>query len=177
MKRASLLLILACAACGGAADDAGNVSTNDEALGSAHPPIAQVLQFVGAYTGDGHVQSLELRRNGTFVAHIDGVRKTGKFEGPHAASATNGPVGLALLTHGEVFHATIPAEWSEYQHIDVTRGGATETLASPWKAGTESMCDDTGGAWTDDDPDPDTGLYCLCASPKAYIPSLGGCVL
>jgi hypothetical protein len=40
----------------------------------------------------------------------------------------------------------------------------------------EELCDSTRGQWTDDDPDPQSGLYCICATPASFIPASGGCV-
>jgi hypothetical protein len=39
------------------------------------------------------------------------------------------------------------------------------------------MCDASGGTWHDDDPDPQTGLFCTCSSRDVYMPSRGGCVV
>jgi hypothetical protein len=58
---------------------------------------------------------------------------------------------------------------------DVDHHGVKATLDATFPAGGEDMCDDSGGSWTDDDPDPATGLYCVCEAPKSFIPSLGGC--
>ena len=159
--------------CGSPPGDETGTAAGEEALrGRAHPPIAQVLQYVGAYTGDGPFASLELHRDGTFTATVDGARKTGRYEGPHAPASV---VKLVLITQGASFTATVPSEWTTKQRLVVTHAGRTETLVSPWDAGSESMCDDTHGSWTDDDPDPTTGLFCVCPPPKQYIPSLGGC--
>ena len=56
-------------------------------------------------------------------------------------------------------------------------GGAVLALHALCTVGpNESVCDASGGAWTDDDADAATGLYCLCAHDEAYVPSRGGCV-
>lgn len=160
---------------GGAGDDGASASAGEEALrGSAHAPIPQVLQYVGGYTGQGSFSALELRRDGTFVATIAGARETGRFEGPKAPSKA---LKIVFIARGDSFTATIPDGWTEKQSLIVTRRGASETLTSPWPAGTETMCDDTQGHWSDDDVDPATGLFCVCDAPRSYIPSQGGCVL
>ncbi len=179
MKKTALLSLLfyglaaSAASLGcGSAPEQESVSSGDDALRAhAHAPIPEVLQYVGAYEGGGTVSALELRRDGTFTATIDGARCSGRYEGPHAPTTA---VKIAFIAHGEAFSATVP-EWSEKQRLVVTRAGHVETVTSAWKAGSEQICDDSGGAWTDDDPDPATGLYCVCASPLQYIPSLGGC--
>jgi hypothetical protein len=176
---ASLVFLLSAplAGCASAAppqdDDTAARATSEEALASAHVPIPQVLQYVGAYEGNGAFSRLELRRDGTFVAVVDGVRKAGRFEGPRAPASV---LKLAFVTRGLSFSATVPGDWTPKQRLTVTRAGQTQTLTSAWDAGNEAMCDATGGRWTDDDPDPATLLYCVCTSPEAYIPSLGGCV-
>jgi hypothetical protein len=61
--------------------------------------------------------------------------------------------------------------------LHVVRGGLSSTLRATCAVGPdEALCDATHGAWTDDDVDPATGLYCLCAPPTVYVPSEGGCV-
>lgn len=181
MRAPSLLPIVAVVtsaallACGSAEQADPTATTSEDALRSAaHPPIAQVLQYVGRYEGNGSVSSLELRRDGTFLAVVDGARKAGRYEGPRKPAES---IKLALLARGEALSATVPGDWTAKQRVVVTHAGRSETLTSPWNAGSEQMCDDTGGAWTDDDPDPATGLYCVCVSPKVYVPSAGGCSL
>jgi hypothetical protein len=176
---ASLAFVLAAplAGCASAApqDDAAAAAAalSDEAAAAAHTPIPEVLQYVGAYDGEGDLSHLELHRNGTFVATLAGERKAGRYEGPRAPASV---VKLAFVTRGASFTATVPSDWTPKQRLTVTHGGKTETLTSAWDAGNEQMCDATQGTWTDDDPDPATLLYCLCKAPDVYIPSLGGCV-
>ena len=55
------------------------------------------------------------------------------------------------------------------------RNEQTLRLLRP-QASDEELCDSTGGKWTDDDPDPATGLYCICRAGTGFIPSSGGCV-
>jgi hypothetical protein len=59
----------------------------------------------------------------------------------------------------------------------VKNSGHKAALTATDKVGPdESDCDTSGGAWTDDEPDARTGLFCVCPAGHAYIPSAGGCV-
>jgi hypothetical protein len=40
----------------------------------------------------------------------------------------------------------------------------------------EALCDGSSGQWRDDDPNPDTGLYCDCQTDRYWNPAAGGCV-
>jgi hypothetical protein len=40
----------------------------------------------------------------------------------------------------------------------------------------EDLCGATNGAWTDDEQDPATGLFCICKPARVFVPSAGGCV-
>ncbi len=163
--------------CGASADGDAAVGSTDEAS-SARKPIPFVLQYVGEYVGEGHVESLVLARNGKFTLRMDGGVRHGSFYGPSHVPATITPPALVFVTAGERFtgHIDADAAWKAHDTIDITVDGVTERLTATWTSGNESMCDDTGGTWTDDDADPATGLYCVCASGDSYLPSLGGCV-
>jgi hypothetical protein len=41
----------------------------------------------------------------------------------------------------------------------------------------EELCETTHGAWNDDDPDPNTGLFCECPNDTDFVPAAGGCVM
>jgi hypothetical protein len=173
---AVLLALVGCAAADGS-DDAS--SSSDDALtsatsGAAHTPIAFLLQFTGEYRGPegGTFDSLDLLRDGSFIATVNGVRKTGRYEGPHAPKT---PLKISFILGGDHFTGTITEDWTEHQQLHIARGSVSEILASTWKAGSEELCDETGGKWHDDDPDPATHLDCTCRSPEVYIPSAGGC--
>jgi hypothetical protein len=176
---ASLVALATILGCSGA-DSAGDSAASDEelnttsGLGAAHTPSPFLLQYVGVYHGDGKGQfsALDLRRDGTFVATVGGDRKTGRYEGP---SRPTKPLRVAFILRGDSFTGTITGDWNTVQHLNIGRGVASETLSSSWLAGAEDVCDDSGGTWWDDDPDPRTGLYCTCPAPMAYIPSAGGC--
>jgi hypothetical protein len=169
MRRAVVLLFLA--ACSGSASPDG-VSASEEEL-RARAPIPYVLQYVGGYEGHGEVESLFLKRNGTFSAIVRGARETGVFVGPRHPKE---PLVVSLVTHGDSMRVTLRADWQATRYeADVDHDGAKTTLDATFPAGGESMCDDSGGSWTDDDPDPATGLYCVCEAPESFIPSLGGC--
>jgi hypothetical protein len=175
-----VLALLFSLGCGGAdPTNSGDETSSAAETASAAPgylPSSFMLQFAGAYHGSGGAQSsfdsLELRRDGTFAAVVDGTPKTGRYQ-EHRASSTTLKINFVL--DGESFTGTVDDAWHEVQHVEITRGTTTETLTSSWKAGTEELCDTSGGDWRDDDPDPRTGLYCVCPAAKVYIPSEGGC--
>jgi hypothetical protein len=169
------LVVFALAGCGASdgEDEPSSATDTVEALtAGTHAPIPFVLQFTGTYRGRGAFDSLDLRRDGSFVADVDGVRKTGRYEGPHAPG---NPLRIAFILDADSFKGTITETWTEHQRLAITRGGVTETLTSSWRAGAEDVCDRSGGKWHDDDPDPDTHLDCTCPAPEVYIPSAGGC--
>ena len=178
LSRLGALLLGVLGACGcGSPSNVDESSTNaaaEDVSTAAHPPIPYVLQYVGEYDGDGNGQfdRIEIRRDGTFIASVKGTRETGRYEGPRAPQD---PLKIAFILRGDSFAGTIYSTWNDHQKLDMTRAHLTETLTSPWSAGGEDVCDDSGGTWTDDDPDPATGLYCVCPTPKVYIPSMGGC--
>jgi hypothetical protein len=154
MMRALLCCVLV--ACGGV-DSAG-----DDEADSATPPSAFMLQFTGTYQG---AQQLELRPDGTFVAGAE----RGRF---HASAARRElPLSIQLRGHQHTWTATIDA-YDGKLHV---AKAATLQLVRP-ATSDEELCDSTRGQWTDDDPDPATGLYCICPAPARFIPSLGGCV-
>jgi hypothetical protein len=81
---------------------------------------------------------------------------------------------LHLVTTGLAWTASIEGYSSK---IQLTRSGhVTHATASGNVGPNESVCDASGGSWTDDDADAATGLYCVCPTGTAYIPSAGGCV-
>ena len=168
---ASLLLTAACSG-----TDTGT-STDEEAL-KAKAPIPYVLQWVGEYDGDGtgDVDWVVLRRTGTFVASVNGSIETGRFVGP--SKPGQWPLKIAFITHGDYFTGQI-GQWSDANGnavMTVDHYGTKQTVTAPWQSGGETMCDDTNGAWGDDETDPQTGLYCTCPAPQKWIPSAGGCV-
>jgi hypothetical protein len=175
MLFASLIVsALGCASADTASDTAGSEDDLAALAGATHAPISFVLQYIGTYHGDGHGEfdALDLRRDGSFIATVDGQRKAGRYEGP---SRPTKPLKIAFILRGDSFTGTITGDWNTVQHLTIGRGTTGEVLTSSWRAGAEDLCDDSGGTWLDDDPDPETGLYCRCPSPKEYIPSAGGC--
>lgn len=183
MRTGGLLLIALSAAssiimgCAGHVDGDAATASTDEAS-SARKPIPFVLQYVGEYVGSGHVESLVLTRTGKFTVRIDGHVHHGSFYGPSHVPGTIVPPSLVFVTTGERWSGQIDADaaWKAHDTIDVSVGGVTERLTATWSSGNESMCDETGGSWSDDDVAPATGLYCACPTGKSFIPSLGGCV-
>src|SRR5262249_23890716 len=107
----------------------------------------------------GPVTALDLRRDGTYSATVNGAKQQGTF------TATS-----AGVYSGAGWTATV-APWSG--NLTVTVGASTEVLVG--HPALEDACDATGGLWTDDDVDPATGLFCICPAPKVLIWSEGGC--
>ncbi len=139
-------------------------------------PRAHVLQYAGIYYGDAHsttFDSIELRRDGTCAAIVVGAHHEGRFEEQPAVAGR--PTELACTFADETLTVALHAAWSDRYEVSVTRAGATEVLSAS-TAGTEELCENSGGAWRDDDRD-DTGLYCTCPTGKAFIPAAGGCTL
>ena len=178
MKTRSFAILLSfglLTACSSASPE--TTSSSDQDL-AAKKPIPFVLQYVGDYEGGetgGHVDYLLLERDGHWVGSIDGWTKHGVYYGPKAPPTSGSPLKLALVTTGLQLTAEIGG-WAPYQTMTVHYAGTTQTLTATWKNGSEDICDSSGGSWTDDDADPKTGLFCICAPHKTYIPSLGGCV-
>ena len=166
------MLIAACSA--PVADDAS--SGDEELLRKA--PIPFVMQYVGAFDGNGHVQSITLKRDGSWVAIVNGVTKRGSFYGPSKlpSNRVQGP-SLVLLGKGLRLDVQVDkgATWLANDTLTVTWNKTTETLTAPWSSGDENKCDATKGAWGDDEVNAD-GLFCTCPAHEVYIPSLGGCV-
>jgi hypothetical protein len=162
-----LLLVLGCSS--GSASHAAPV-----------PPA--LLQYVGEYDAapGSAVERLVLHVDGTYEATTRGQTTTGTFAGSGANDADG---ARAALTSGDGSASTVafrivPSESEGPSRVALDLSGAigASTLTSPWLAGDEDMCDATRGRWTDDDPDPETGLYCVCATQDLYLPSRGGCV-
>lgn len=159
-------------ACSGAAP-------SGPAADAPQAPIPFLLQYAGEYGGAGHVQGLVLHVDGSFDATIDGQAGHGVYAGPR----TPGDATLTLRADDgrqltASFQITAPPAGAPSQVLAAVRldGGAAESLASLWVAGGEGMCSATHGTWRDDDPDPASGLLCVCAQSDVYLPSRGGCV-
>jgi hypothetical protein len=167
--------LVGCASSDDPADE--SASSDVSAAATSRAPGPFLMQYVGTYKGPsgGQFDSLDLLRDGSFIAVVHGVRKTGRFVGPAGAHGITPPFKVAFVLGGDHFSALVTRDWNKHQLISLTRGGATEVLTSTWEAGTEEMCDHSGGTWDDDDPDPDTGLDCTCTGSEAFIPSVGGC--
>jgi hypothetical protein len=150
------LFCCALVACGGV--DPTGVDESDSAI----PPSAFMLQFTGTYQGS---EQLELRPDGTFATGAE----RGRFHAPPTRREL--PLSIQLRGRQHTWTATIDA-YDGKLHI---ARGVTLQLVRP-ATSDEELCDSTRGQWTDDDPDPATGLYCICLAPERFIPSLGGCV-
>lgn len=145
------------AACGGPGPDGADLA--DASL----PPNAFTLQFIGRYQGP--LTELELRRDGTFTAPGG---EHGRYYVPPARRQL--PLQILLRSRERSWTAVIDAYDGKLRAREETL-----QLARP-KQADEDLCDSTGGRWTDDDPDPATGLYCVCSPGTWFIPSSGGCV-
>ncbi len=160
------------AACSGAAPSTA-------ASQPAQAPIPFLLQYAGEYDGAGHLQQLVVHVDGTFDAMVDGTATHGVYDGPsvpgNASLALQTADGRALTAS---FQVTAPAAGAppQVQAAVALEGGTSEALVSLWVASNEGMCSATRGTWRDDDPDPITGLLCVCERGDVYLPSRGGCV-
>jgi hypothetical protein len=138
------------------------------------------MQYVGEYdgVGAGSFTQLTLHVDGTFDASVAGQTTTGTFLANGVATAAEVPVRLVAAGTSSVatFHAAPQSAGPSRYEVDVEGGLGAATLTAPWVASDESECRATGGTWSDDDPDPATGLYCGCPSADLYLPSRGGCV-
>ena len=163
----------ACTVCG---DPAAPEALTATFPGGPSPPAPFVLQFAGAYedvgAAPGAVRWLEIRRDGSYAALDEGSGSPA--QGTFLASASH-DLPLTFFFDGEGGWAATVTAYDEALHV--VRGGLSSTLRATCAVGPdEALCDATHGAWTDDDVDPATGLYCLCAPPTVYVPSEGGCV-
>ncbi len=167
MQRRVLFILswLAIAACGA-------VEGGDEAEAlevAAAPPGPFTLQFTGRYEG---AEVIELKRDGSYFALTRAGVEQGHFSSPAAQRTL--PLEIRLRSHGRSRKALVDAYDGK---LRVLRGPEPESLQlSRPQASDEELCDQTGGQWTDDDPDPATGLYCVCPAGAAFIPAKGGCV-
>ena len=164
------------AACGGAADGSEPSAATSEDL-VTHAPVPFGLQFVGDYADaaavTGAISRLELHRNGTYTAHFQGQTRSerGAFVGPAHPVI---PYVFRLIARGHSWTATVTGYNAA---LTIARSGLTSVAVAAGTVGpNEGLCDASGGSWTDDDPDPATGLYCVCPAPLVYISSAGGCV-
>ena len=165
MRGALCTFFLLAAACGGV--EAGDEAEALEVAAAAPGPFT--LQFIGRYEG---TQVIDLKRDGTYLAITASGCEQGRFTS--APSQHTLPLEIRLRAHGRTSKATVLAFDGK---LRVARGGPPETLQllRPQKSD-EELCDATHGQWTDDDPDPATGLYCVCPAGTAFIPAQGGCM-
>ncbi len=148
---------------------AGAIACSAGALngyGAASPVPPAALQWIGAFaSATGPVSALELSRDGTYTATVNGVRQHGAFTATAAAVFT-----VDGGASGAVWTATADP-WSGALTAKV---GAAQATLTGYPA-TEDACDTTGGGWTDDDVDTPTGLYCVCPPSELLMWSAGGC--
>jgi hypothetical protein len=135
-------------------------------------PRPYVLQYAATYYGGPDNTSfdwVELRRDGTFRAMVDGAAQEGRFDEEVGA----GKEPQLRFAGDTEFAGALHADWAAGHKLSVSRNGVTEDLRTA-SVGGEEMCEATGGAWQDDDAD-NAGLYCTCGVGMKYIPSTGGC--
>ena len=167
------------AACSPEASDVSGETARQESDALTKRPIAFVRQFVGTYYPNdlqADVQALELRATGRYkVTFLDGSIETGSLRGPTKPTT---PLKIVFLTSGLMFTGVVANGYgTSPTTLTIKRDGSDTVLVLDRPAvADESLCDDSGGSWTDDEADPSTGLYCVCPSPKSFIPSEGGCV-
>jgi len=164
MRCQILLSLLLVSACGAASSD---VEADEAAL--AAPPAPFALQFTGTY--QDALLRLTLRRDGSFLAVTDSGAEHGRFYSSPASRTL--PLELRFRGKGR-WTAVIEAYDGR---LRVLRGADEQVLQllRP-QTSDEELCDRTGGRWTDDDADPATGLYCVCAAGSSFVPAEGGCV-
>jgi hypothetical protein len=180
MKRRIIIglsfLVLSVQACGGAASKDG-ASGDEQDIKRTKPPIPQVLQYTGRYDDvpGGAFGPVILHRDGTFIRfdpHL-GVSQ-GRYSGPTSPDPNpNAALPLKL----DNLKATLgpDAKFSHALLVVTLANGVAVTLTSAFGLVGEQACDKTGGQWTDDDADPETGLFCVCAKPKTWLHANGGC--
>ena len=161
MKIAGVLLFVSItAACGGdptAAEDTADLSP---------VPSAFALQFTGSYLGAGSFTRLDLHPDGTWSGRRDGRSERGRFRAGRGRA-----LPLGLLLEGPV---SLRCSVAAYDGR-LLCGAEALRLQRP-ATSDEELCDRSAGRWTDDDPDPVSGLYCVCPGGRAFIPAEGGCV-
>lgn len=154
---------------------AGCTSNGSGSLPPASPPGPFLLQYVGEYDAPSGsaFNRIVLHADGTMEATTAGQTLEGNFTGsgrPGDASAS------VEMEDGRAFNMSFASTSASDIPPQVQASIDGQTLVGPWVAGGESMCDATDGTWHDDDPDPQTGLYCTCGARDVYLPSRGGCV-
>jgi hypothetical protein len=166
--------VIPLSSCGSPADPAETAATSD-ALSVGESPFA--LQFAGTYRNPsphfGSLESLTFDRSGSYSAQIAGhwLPERGVVRvGP----GTTLPLTFHLFGGHEQWSATVQ-DYDRVLHVE--RNGASAALPADGVVGPdETLCDESGGMWTDDDVDPRTGLYCVCPPGEVYFPSGGGCL-
>jgi len=176
-----LAIVVSAIACGGSNEGGSASDSNDELRARAKKPIEQVAQYAGTFEAlDVKHGNLELKADGTFVWEKGelNARQTGNYTGPTQPVEHLGPT-LKIKT--EQFEAVLAeGEWTADQGAPetlklTTKVGEVVEFESTYRLGGEAECDDTGGHYTDDDPDPATGLNCVCDAPKVFRHANGGC--
>ena len=148
-------------------------SSSSSSSPAAEVPAPFVLAWINDYRGSDVVSELDLHRDGTYAAVVDGAPEKGVFLGPRTGPF-EAPLPLHLVSStGAAFDASLTL-WSGANAI-VTRDGATSTLTATLPTDGEDACDSGGGHYLDDDANGD-GIYCECAAGLSWIPSEGGCV-
>lgn len=165
-------------ACGPGADEPSTVQGSSAAENrTTLSRSALALEFADTYDVAGAppkgVQTLTLAPEGTYVATLgDGTREQGTWT---SAVGSQLPVTIYLKSGENLSTAQVRALDGT---LTISRDGQSMVAKSEHTVGpSESLCDGTGGSWTDDDVDPETGLNCVCKTGMAYVPSHGGCIV
>ena len=159
-------------ACGPAPEDASPPADHATLSRSAF-----ALEFADTYDVSGApsngLVTVALAPAGTYVATMaDGTSEQGTWDSSAGAQL---PVNLYLKSASTQWTAQVLALDGT---LAITRDGESVVGKSEHTVGpSESLCDGTGGRWTDDDVDADTGLNCVCEPGLDYVPSHGGCIV
>jgi hypothetical protein len=139
-------------------------------------PVPFLLQFADTYDvtqpSSTNLATLALSTDGTYLATMnDGTIESGVYTSYGQPTL---PFDFALTSGTNWWTARITTYAGP---LAITRDGASDVATPEDPVGpNESICDSSGGQWSDDETDPATGLFCLCPSGQSYVPSQGGCI-
>ena len=172
-------LAIAVTGCTHHVDESSTSNAAEELRARAPSPF--VTQFVGSYSnlGNGELANVELLRNGRYRAtYADSHVERGVYAG--ASTSSNGvptlPLTISLRTNGHSWTLSISSYPLSTTPVAASIDGEQDALTPDDTVGpNESLCDGSGGTWSDDEVDAN-GLFCKCPARTAYVPSQGGCV-
>jgi hypothetical protein len=158
MNRLAASLCLCAIACG---RGTGAAAAAEQESG----PTPFAIQFTGTYLGPGALSRLVLNPDGSYEFQLGSAVVQGRYEIDPA---------LFLPLAFQLDALDLVARVTAYDGRLETELGVLQLNRPATADGL--LCDTSGGRWTDDDPDPKTGLYCVCAASDLFIPARGGCV-